>query len=338
MDDVNSILNSAEGDFGYALRSAREAKGYTIISVAEQLHLDEQIVLALESHQLASLPESAYVCGYIRNYARLLEISPEPLIEQFKQEADLKSHLTSVNSIGNSIEKKQQISSFVFILFLCVFFLISLIYAWKTWQEPEKQEEAVSISLAEENISSDKTEGADLFLPDKKNVQSDDINLEVNESMFQPQSEDKTLNDNKLVSEENIKLIPIEATVTSEIENNVGNITQQNQLEQITEVVEETQNDEVIEQSNIQQNSNSNDERRLNLTFTKDSWISVKDARKKSLVYDLMRKGEQLSLKGKAPISVFLGDATGVVLTVDDEPYSLATHINNKNVAKFTVK
>ncbi|MFK5987107.1 MAG: DUF4115 domain-containing protein, partial [Pseudomonadota bacterium] len=78
--------------------------------------------------------------------------------------------------------------------------------------------------------------------------------------------------------------------------------------------------------------------KQLEFVFTKNSWISVKDGKNKSLIYDLIHKGEQLTLSGVSPIDIFLGDGTGVALTVDGEPFNFSTHINKKNIAKFIVK
>ncbi|MBF0265483.1 MAG: helix-turn-helix domain-containing protein, partial [Gammaproteobacteria bacterium] len=318
------------------------AKGFTIISVAEQLHLDEQIVMAIESHQLYDLPEPAYVCGYIRNYARLLGVAPEPLIQQFKQEADLKSHLSSVNSIGNSLEKKQRINSYFFIIFLCIFFLGSLNYGWKTWIKPQNIELDVTTAektpnkLIEENKSNLTGSFVQETLSQSNKVDSDNLeNIEEN-------------NNNNNSSQTDIQS---EVINTGEVIDNINSIADTN-LEVSEEVQIETpiiENNTEMENSEIPAEdkeieaalkdlNTGKDERRLFLVFEKDSWISIKDARKKSLVYDLMRKGEQLNLNGKAPISVFLGDATGVTLTVDDKAYDLSSRINSKNIAKFTIE
>ncbi len=76
---------------------------------------------------------------------------------------------------------------------------------------------------------------------------------------------------------------------------------------------------------------------KLKLTFKKDSWISIKDATNKSLVYELKHKGEKINLLGELPIRVFLGDARGVKVTVDGKAFNLQPFINDKNIAKFTI-
>lgn len=66
--------------FGRALAAAREARGLSQSDVAAQLRLHVRQVQALEAEDLALLPEGAFVRGYVRNYAKLVELPPEPLL------------------------------------------------------------------------------------------------------------------------------------------------------------------------------------------------------------------------------------------------------------------
>lgn len=68
------------GSFGRALAAAREARGLSQSDVAAQLRLHVRQVQALEAEDLALLPEGAFVRGYVRNYAKLVDLPPEPLL------------------------------------------------------------------------------------------------------------------------------------------------------------------------------------------------------------------------------------------------------------------
>jgi cytoskeleton protein RodZ len=69
-----------DGSFGRALAAAREARGLSQSDVAAQLRLHVRQVKALEAEDLALLPEGAFVRGYVRNYAKLVDLPPEPLL------------------------------------------------------------------------------------------------------------------------------------------------------------------------------------------------------------------------------------------------------------------
>ena len=53
----------------------------TVTDVAARLRLHLNQVRAIEQESLNALPEAAYVRGFIRSYARLLNIDPTPLLE-----------------------------------------------------------------------------------------------------------------------------------------------------------------------------------------------------------------------------------------------------------------
>lgn len=62
------------------LRAAREAQGLSIADVARQLKLAPRQVEALETGEFAKLPGPVFVQGFIRNYAKLLQIDAAPLV------------------------------------------------------------------------------------------------------------------------------------------------------------------------------------------------------------------------------------------------------------------
>lgn len=65
---------------GEILRQAREARGLTLADVATTLKLGERQLDALERNDWQSLPGTTFIRGFVRNYARLLQLNPVPLM------------------------------------------------------------------------------------------------------------------------------------------------------------------------------------------------------------------------------------------------------------------
>ena len=65
---------------GDTLRRTREAQGLSISEVANALKLNSRQIEALESGRFAQLPGLAFTRGFLRNYARLLQIDAAPLL------------------------------------------------------------------------------------------------------------------------------------------------------------------------------------------------------------------------------------------------------------------
>ena len=67
---------------GAQLKQAREAQGLAIDDVALQLKFAPRQIESLEQERFERLPGPTIARGMVRNYARLLKIDPEPLIER----------------------------------------------------------------------------------------------------------------------------------------------------------------------------------------------------------------------------------------------------------------
>lgn len=65
---------------GAQLRAAREAAGLSLDQVAQQLKLAPRQVRALEEENFGVLPGRTFTRGFMRNYARLLNLDPELLV------------------------------------------------------------------------------------------------------------------------------------------------------------------------------------------------------------------------------------------------------------------
>lgn len=65
---------------GAALREARERLGLSIDEVAGRTKLAPRQIEALEADDFAHLPEAAFVRGFVRSYAKLLQIDAAPLL------------------------------------------------------------------------------------------------------------------------------------------------------------------------------------------------------------------------------------------------------------------
>lgn len=67
---------------GRVLAEARAARNLTVAEVAQQLKLSATQVEALEADAYEHLPGAVFVRGFVRNYARLLELDGEALVSQ----------------------------------------------------------------------------------------------------------------------------------------------------------------------------------------------------------------------------------------------------------------
>lgn len=79
-DASASTASSAAPHPGARLREQREARNLSLETVARQLHLTIQAVRALEENDLDKLPPPVYVRGFLRSYARLVDMPEDEVV------------------------------------------------------------------------------------------------------------------------------------------------------------------------------------------------------------------------------------------------------------------
>ena len=71
-----------ETPVGEQLRQAREARGLQITDISQTLKLGARQIEALESGDWKGLPGHTFIRGFVRNYARLLQLDATPMMAQ----------------------------------------------------------------------------------------------------------------------------------------------------------------------------------------------------------------------------------------------------------------
>ena len=80
MPEAPAAGPSAALGLGAQLGWHREMQGLSVAQIAAQLNLAPRQVVALEADNFDALPGMASVRGFVRSYAKLLKIAPEPLL------------------------------------------------------------------------------------------------------------------------------------------------------------------------------------------------------------------------------------------------------------------
>ncbi|MGR2664205.1 RodZ domain-containing protein [Chromobacterium haemolyticum] len=87
-----------ESSVGARLKAAREAAGMGLGEVADRLKLSMRQLEAIERDDFTILPGATFVRGFVRNYARFLQIDPEPLMHALDRQFP-----SAVNDVANLV-------------------------------------------------------------------------------------------------------------------------------------------------------------------------------------------------------------------------------------------
>ena len=75
-------------ELGSLLREAREAKELTLAEAQQATRINSRYLEALEDGRYDLLPTKVHVRGYLRNYAKYLELDPKPLLDRYELNKD----------------------------------------------------------------------------------------------------------------------------------------------------------------------------------------------------------------------------------------------------------
>ena len=120
---------------GEQLREAREAANLSIHEIAANLHLNSKTIRALEADDYENLPAPTFVRGYLRGYARLLDLAPRPIIEAFEHQGIAPPPL--VPDIAEKPQARSTDLSVRMVTYLVTAVLLVLVVLWWRTHRPD---------------------------------------------------------------------------------------------------------------------------------------------------------------------------------------------------------
>lgn len=117
--------------FGAALAAAREAKGLTTAEVAERLKLTVRQIEAIETEDWSNLPAPVFVRGFVRNYAKLVDVAMDTLVRPVAP-AETATQTITAPSAGVRLGKSP-VARWLLLPVLLVFLFIAVVSGLYTW-------------------------------------------------------------------------------------------------------------------------------------------------------------------------------------------------------------
>jgi cytoskeleton protein RodZ len=312
--------------FGRQLMLAREKAGMTLDEAARALNLHEGIVEAIEDSDFDKLPPVAFVKGYVRNYARLLDLSEEVLISEFEKELprNLEKELQPRSFLPNEADSQTPVIKLISMLII-VSAVVVFIYATYSYYI-EKSETIEQASLSE---------------PAEERLQPQS-------ALDQPQAEIIEYQDQSLVDAVLPEGEELEIREYAAIENDATLAETAPKLEELPEQKAEA---EIADASTAESVSEPVDKEALpvptvapitggdvlSVSAEQESWAEIIDANDIRLFYGMIKPGKDLRLTGQTPFEIFLGNAPMVSLSLNDIDVDMTKYIRSNNIAQFKV-
>ncbi len=286
---------------GALLAQARTDLHLAHEEVAAKLHLATRQIQALEQDDYSSLPGATYVRGYLKSYALLLGVSPEPILE-----AHTRLTAASVTPDFRSITPQKEITSrhhqVRFVTYFMAAIVIGLAIAWWQGRDVRPPNPLLAVQDSEPAVATpDAVPATDAIVESEK--------LPVASPGTSPQA-GVTASGNKPL---------VLAAPSGPAAASTATAAPQ---PAVAATAPATQPD--VPRS------------KLVLHADQDSWADVRDARQTRLLYDTVPAGRSVTLEGVAPLSIFLGNAAGVRLDYNGQAVDVARHKRGM-MARFTL-
>ena len=278
--------NDSSETTGEVLRKKRENIGLSIDHIGNQLNLDPKLIELLEKNDYEKFTIETYLKGYLRAYAKILDLDGDMVINLYKE-----SNPEKIPEIRPDVKPKYQrnipdrsVKLFSYIIGITIALSILVWYQKNILVQPFEENLMITNIKIHENTN---INGVDITYKIINHTNSWQWPINKVEKNYESNSDELEL---------------------------VESIKTQDKIKNIADTNE-------ISTYNIQQGNDT-----LVLNLTGDSWIEIYDREGSRLFLDLARGGKNYIINGNSPFDILLGAANDVSIefngsSVDIEPY-----------------
>ena len=295
--DSNSHTEK-NNDFGFILTEARKSKNYSVDNICEHLKIPKNVISAIEASNIEALPAPTYTQGYIRAYAKFLEIAEDDLLAMYNEAVphELVSALKPRSSLPGEASSQSPLVKMVTMLLIAGGVAMVLYGSIQYYQEKadvmENQLESKERSFTGNSLDSPGSNRLDIQ-QDKGITEDDETAMESSDLLVSQDPESQ-----------------LESAQTT--------------ADSSEEVVSEQ--DESIPQDDV-----------INILAEQGAWMEVRDATRARLLYNMVPSGSSKVVQGKGPFRISMGNARSTRVLINDIEIDFTRYISSKNTASFTV-
>jgi cytoskeleton protein RodZ len=296
------VADENQNTGGMDLQAAREARGVSVHQLAVELHVSDAVITALEKGDYRVLGEPVFVRGHLRNYARALGLPEADALANYEQvqHKPASPPVVPVPHTGRLDTRSREWSARTGTLAVVVVLVILAITWWVRRPETPAGPEVAAVpaaSTAAVPAPATQAVGALTDLAD---------NNQASAAAQTPKPAAKAA-----------VTAPATRTVTNHASRPAAAATR------------------TTASAPIAGPEDSRAVTHVRFTLGAASWVEVYDDSGKRLYYDLAGAGSNLDVSGAGPLQVFLGNAPGVSVELEGQPFDIKPFLRQDNTARF---
>ena len=306
---------------GAVLRQAREAAGLTHTAVGEALHLTVHYIKALENDEYHKLPGLIFVKGYIRSYARFLKLDAETLVANCDQQIQSMPQIKNQTLAGNYTRKRND-AAIVWALAGTLIVVVGIGVLWWIFGSNTEQTQTTTIVQPQTAVQ----------MP----VQSTAPTLAAEASASEQEVAVTT-------PDASAGGLPLESAYQEG-----ANATATALPSAVTPATSPAGTSSAIAPDGgpvislapgggrqISLVKDGSDQ--MQLSFGSNSWVEITDGLNNRLYAEMLRSGDVLQVKGRAPFVVLLGDARQVKASFNSQAIDVSSNVRSDNTARLSL-
>ena len=351
------------------LAEARQRLGLSQKEVADKLYLTTLFIKYIDAGEFSSLPKPAFIKGYLRTYARVVNLSGDEIVALYDAELEIAEPTPEIRGVTEEDVGTASITGPVLQTGLIGLGGLALVVSVIWWLVSDPEEET-PLSVTQPGVSQPATQDSSEAVFDFKLATQEGAALQSEQVFQAPGLSDQTGLESQIAMAETLRGIDtvervLAETVAESPEMSAISVTEASIQEAVTE--QSISEPSTSGQSTIGQSSSVQDspsvvavsdsvkfERttdgarsfvtvdasgfdQLELSFRDECWVEITDNQFGLIYNDLNQVNDVLTIYGTAPFEVLLGKATGVEMIYNGRPFELEPFISRDRTAKLTV-
>ena len=305
---------------GGALRQARETQSLSVQDVASKLRLGPKQIEAIEADHFDKLPEPTIVRGFIRNYAKLLKINAEPLLDAYtvivpsntQHELTLKPTSNMLVTSGD----KPKTSSYIWAGLAVLLALGAWLFYQSYIAKPSPTKPSASIESANEKALEPLPETA---LPAAERAAQEASSLQPSIELTLPAAADIT----PLPPSADMPAAPASSVKPTAVTPNAPSVV-------VAPIAAVPAAEPAVAAAPVGM-------AKLEFNATQETWVNIVDASGREIYNKTIFAGSRETMDVNPPVDITVGNAAATSLNMNGKAINLAPHSRN-NVAHIKLE
>lgn len=320
---------------GKRLREARIARNLAVEDVATRLRLHIRTIKSIEADDYVALPAPTFVRGYLRGYARLLDLPCGPIVESYSRNDFAPPPLVP------DISKREEIKSTDFPVRMVTYAIAGALIIFVTiwWQNqragPITRDDGGAVFAAP--TSAMPTSAAPTSATPTSDLETDFSDLEIAEPPEDALPETALENEVIPLLADDTEGLGLASDSTDAVDTVAAVAEIGSEVEPVELIATDSDGAPVDENiSAVETVASEPGINHLKMAFSHESWVEIYGGNDKTLFYNLAKPGSIIELSESGPFRVLLGFAQGVEVEYNGSAFDVSEH-TTAGIARFTL-